>query len=266
MQRSLISLIVGVVLAIVAVGLLALYVRGIRGSATVSAAASDVGTVVVAANNLPFGAAIKRDYLKTVQWPQESIPAGAFHSIDEVFAGSDGSDRIVLRPIVSDEPVLKSTVSGFGAKATLSREVAPGMRAVSIRINDVSGVAGFLLPGDRVDVMLTRKLPGDNPNNDLVTDVILQDITVLGTDQLSDQNRDKPVVARTATLQVTTEQAQKLALAQEAGTLSLALRSVATVGHEQTSRVEAGDLAETTRLPPRRNSGPGVRVIYGIGH
>lgn len=265
MQRSLISLIAGVVLAIVAVGLLALYVRGLRTGGTTPAAASDVGIVVVAANDLSFGTAIKRDYLKTVQWPQQSIPEGAFHSIDEVFAGSEGKDRIVLRPIGRDEPVLKSKVSGFDAKATLSYEVAPGMRAVSVRVNDVSGVAGFLLPGDRVDVILTRKLPGGNPENDLVSDVILQDIMVLGTDQLSDKNRDKPAVARTATLQVTTEQAQKLALAQEAGTLGLVLRGIDTVGHEQTTRVEAADLAESSRRPQRSQSGPGVRIIYGTG-
>jgi pilus assembly protein CpaB len=175
-----------------------------------------------------------------------------------------------LKPVDKGEPVLKSRISGFGAKATLSRQVPAGMRAVSIRVDDVSGVAGFILPGDRVDVMLTHRLEGASPDASLVTDIILQNVQILGIDQLSDQDREKPVVARTATVAVTPEDAQKLALAQQAGTLGLALRNTSAVDQVPVERVVQRDLAPNAAPPPRpvrrgRPAGEGVLVIYGGG-
>ena len=116
-----------------------------------------------------------------------------------------------------------------------------GKRAVSIRVNDVSGVAGFLLPGDRVDVLLTRQL-GTGGTKDLATDVILQNVVVLAIDQLTDEQREKPQVARTATVEVAPDEAQKLALAMQVGNLSLALRNVVTVDPVATDRVRVSDL------------------------
>ena len=263
MQRTVVSLIAGVGLAVVAIVLLTIYIRSLHAVSAGSAPASDTGTIVLSAGDMPFGKVVRPEDLTVATWPKKSIPKDAFHSIPEIFAGAQGHDRIVLRSMVADEPILKSKISGFGGKPTLSYEVAPGMRAVSISINDVSGVAGFLLPGDHVDVMMTRHLPGQNDKENLVTDVILQDIMVLGIDQLSNQQHDKPVVARTATVQVTPEQAQKLVLAQQAGTLSLALRNVATTGQVETNRVEIRDLTQAG--PKRRSYGPGVRIIYGGG-
>jgi len=218
--------------------------------------------------DLPFGTHLSRDQVSVVAWPAASMPADAFHSVEDVFAGSQGFDRIILKPIDKGEPLLKSKVSGFGAKATLSREVPAGMRAVSIRIDDVSGVAGFILPGDRVDVMLTRKIEGTSPDTGLVTDIILQNILVLGIDQLSDQAREKPVVARTATVAVTPEQAQKLALAQQAGTLGLTLRNASAVDEVPSARIVQRDLAPNASGavgPARhvRRTPAGIQVIYG---
>jgi pilus assembly protein CpaB len=144
------------------------------------------------------------------------------------------------------------------------------MRAVSIRVDDVSGVAGFILPGDRVDVMLTRRLEGTAPDSSLATDIILQNVLVLGIDQLSDQDREKPVVARTATVAVTPEDAQKLALAQQAGTLGLALRNATSVDRVPSERVVQRDLAPNAAPAPhpaRRvtRAQDGVQVIYGGG-
>jgi pilus assembly protein CpaB len=270
MSRSVISLVAGLVLAVIAVVLLNYYIRNVRaGDGAQAAAPADVTQVLVAAVDLPFGAKLKLEDFKSVSWPTASMPEDAFHTPDEVFAGADGQDRIVLKPIAKDEPVLKSHISGFGAKATLSNEVPRGMRAVSIRIDDVSGVAGFLLPGDRVDVMLTRKLEGKDPNDSLATDIILQSVQVLGIDQLADQDRDKPIVARTATLAVTPQDAQKLALAQQAGTLGLALRNVNSVDTVPTGRIVQGDLTPPELKPPpqayhRRHWAPaGVVVVYG---
>ncbi len=268
MQRSLVSLIVGGILALVAVVGLTLYLRSFQGPAAVSSGSTvELGSVVVAVADLPFGTHLSRDQLSVVAWPAASMPADAFHSVEEVFTGSQGFDRIILKPTDKGEPLLKSRVSGFGARATLSREVPPGMRAVSIRIDDVSGVAGFILPGDRVDVMLTRKMEG-SPDSGLATDIILQNILVLGIDQLSDQDREKPVVARTATVAVTPEQAQKLALAQQAGTLGLALRNTLSVDQVPSARIVQRDLAPNAP-PPAGSAGHvrrvpvGIQVIYG---
>lgn len=268
MQRSLISLIVGGILALVAIGGLTYYLRSTQNPAASSGPNIDVGNVVVAASELPFGTHVSRDQLTVVAWPTSSMPADAFHSVEEVFAGSQGFDRIVLKPIDKGEPLLKSRISGFGAKATLSRQVPVGMRAVSIRVDDVSGVAGFILPGDRVDVMLTRRLEATTPDSSLVTDVILQNILVLGIDQLSDQDREKPVLARTATVAVTPEQAQKLALAQQAGTLGLALRNATAVDQVPTERVVQRDLAPNSAPPASRHvrrAPATIQVIYGGG-
>lgn len=268
MQRSLISLIVGGILALVAIGGLTYYLRTTQNPAASAGPNIDVSNVVVANAELPFGTHLSRDQLSVVAWPTSSMPVDAFHSVEEVFAGSQGFDRIILKPIDKGEPLLKSRVSGFGAKATLSRQVPVGMRAVSIRVDDVSGVAGFILPGDRVDVMLTRRLEASTPDSSLVTDVILQNILVLGIDQLSDVDREKPVVARTATVAVTPEQAQKLALAQQAGTLGLALRNTMSVDQVPTERVVQRDLAPNSAPPASRHvrrAPATIQVIYGGG-
>jgi pilus assembly protein CpaB len=269
MQRSLISLIVGGILALVAVGGLTYYLRTTQNPSASAGSNIELGNVVVATADLPFGTHVSRDQLSVVAWPASSMPVDAFHSVEEVFAGSQGFDRIVLKPIDKGEALLKSRISGFGAKATLSRQVPIGMRAVSIRVDDVSGVAGFILPGDRVDVMLTRRLEATTPDSSLVTDVILQNILVLGIDQLSDQDREKPVVARTATVAVTPEQAQKLALAQQAGTLGLSLRNASSVDQVPTERVVQRDLAPNSAPPAKsrnvKRAPPTIQIIYGGG-
>jgi pilus assembly protein CpaB len=139
--------------------------------------------------------------------------------------------------------VLADKVSGFGGRDTLGETLAPGKRAFSIRVNDVSGVAGFLLPGDRVDILLTRHLD-DGGNRDLATDVILQNVVVLAIDQLKDEQREQPQVARTATVEVAPEEAQKLALAMQVGNLSLALRNVVAVEPVATDRIGVSDLVQ----------------------
>jgi len=142
-------------------------------------------------------------------------------------------------------------VSGFGGRPTLSRQVDNGMRAVSIAVNDVVGVAGFVLPGDRVDIMLTRKV-GDTQ----VNEVFMQGVMVLGINQTANQQNDQPIVGRTATVEVTPEQAQKLVLAQTVGTLSFALRSIETAGTIPTRPITEADLG--VRRPPPPNA-PAVR-------
>lgn len=261
MRRSVLSLVVGFILALAAVLLMANYLRAPRAPAQL-AAGVPMASIVIAKEDMAFGTPIRPEKLQVVEWPKSSIPDGAFETAEAIFTGAPKEgDRIALRLISKGEPVLKAKVSGFGERATLSRRVASDKRAVSIRINDVSGVAGFLLPGDRVDVMLTREIGNERDNR--VTDIILQNMTVLGIDQVSDDDREKPVLARTATVEASPEEAQKLALAQELGSLSLALRNSETTQRVSTSRIAARDLV--SGRDKNSQSSPTVRVRYADG-
>src|SRR5262249_39923845 len=150
--------VVGVVFAILAVVLMYSYIQSsLQGAAQVQAQPQiELGTIVVASKDLPFGSIIERQSLKPVPWPKASIPAGSVTNVDDLFMGATKpGDRIALALIGHDEPLTQAKVSGFGAKPTMSRQVEMGKRAISIAVNDVVGVAGFVLPGDRVDIMLT---------------------------------------------------------------------------------------------------------------
>ncbi len=191
--------------------------------------------VVVAGTGLQFGNVLRREHIRLADWPAAAVPPGSFTSIDELLDGQE--ERVVMRPIEPNEPILKSKVSGFGGRAILSSMIAPKMRAMTIRINDVTGVAGFVLPGDRVDMILTRER-GGSP----ITDILLQNIKVLGIDQDANQNRQSPGVVRAMTFEVTPTQSQKLVLAQQVGTLSLALRHTTNVEAIQPQTVSLRDL------------------------
>ncbi len=201
-----------------------------------------VQTIVVAARPLRFGMQLKPDNLKEIPWPGASIPEGGFSSIEDLLTKE--GERLVLSAIEPNEPIYKWKVTGPGARATLSAIVEEGMRAVAIKINDVLGVAGFVLPGDRVDIMLTRSRTTEGT----ATDILLQNVKVLAINQLADDRTNKPTPARTITVEVDTVDAQKLALASRVGTLSLALRSAGSVDAAQPKRVTLQDLNPATEL------------------
>jgi pilus assembly protein CpaB len=192
-------------------------------------------TLVVASKSLRFGNEITSTSLKEIPWPEGAVPAGAFPKISDVIGAGR---RVVLTPIEANETVLSSKITGPGQRATLSATLQEGMRAVTIRVNDVEGVAGFVLPGDRVDVALTRQLD----KAAATTDVVLQNTRVLAIDQTADERNDKPSVVKAVTLEVDTAAAQKLALAASVGSLSLMLRKAGEVATETTKRVTLSDL------------------------
>jgi pilus assembly protein CpaB len=192
-------------------------------------------TIVVASKPLRFGAELGAMSLREIQWPEESVPAGAFNKISDL---TSSGRRVVLTPIEANEPVLASKITGAGQRATLSALLQDGMKAVTIRVNDVEGVAGFVLPGDRVDVVLTRQ----QDKNLAATDVVLQNVRVLAVDQVADERTDKPSLAKAITLEVEVTAAQKLALAATVGTLSLALRKAGEAAATNTRRITLGDL------------------------
>ena len=174
-------------------------------------------TIVVASRQLRFGNELSASVLREMPWPADAVPQGAFRSIPDVLTAGK---RVVLTAIEANEPVLASKITGLGQRATLSATIGEGHKAVTIRVNDVDGVAGFVLPGDRVDVMLSRQLE----KNSAINDVVLKNTRVLAVDQLADERSDKPSVAKAVTLEVDIAGAQKLSLASQVGTLALALR------------------------------------------
>ena len=173
-------------------------------------------TIVVASRPLRFGDELSSMSLREIAWPQNAPPAGSFSKISELTSAK----RIVLSPIDVNEPILASKITGPGQRATLSAMLTEGKKAVTIRVDDVADVAGFVLPGDRVDVVLTRPRENKSP----ITDVVLENKRVLGVDQMADQRADKPSVVKAVTLEVDEVEGQKLALASRVGTLSLLLR------------------------------------------
>jgi pilus assembly protein CpaB len=237
-----------------------------------------MATVVVAATPLYFGNTVRREHLREIEWPAGAVPPGSFSSVDELI-GDEDKRRVALRAIEINEPLLKSKISGFGGRASLSTILAPEMRASTIRVNDINGVAGFVLPGDHVDIMLTRGAGGEG---NLLTDILLQNVKVLAIDQDANEARAQPAVVKAVTLEVTPVQAQKLVLAQRLGQLSLALRNITNSVAEKPKTVTLSDLkigevnqsigekpmpVEKTMVvkkTPKKKEGLSVRIVRGL--
>jgi pilus assembly protein CpaB len=192
-------------------------------------------TIVVASKPLRFGNELSAPLLHEIPWSEDALPAGAFNKISDVLTGGK---RVVLAAIEVNEPILSVKITGPGQRATLSAVLHDGMKAVTIRVSDVEGVAGFVLPGDRVDIALTR-LDG---KGGATTDVVLQNATVLAIDQVADERAASVAVAKSVTLEVDMVAAQKLDLAASLGSLSLLLRKAGETTAPKSLRVSLKDL------------------------
>jgi pilus assembly protein CpaB len=258
--RTIVTLAVAILLGLVAV----LLVRSYLGSArppTATQVALATKPVVVAAQPIERGVALQPQLLKVVNYPADAVPADAFGAVTQLTPPASPG-RLALRSLAANEPILAASVSGPGGKLNLSTIIHPGMRAISLRSGDIAGVAGFVLPGDKVDIFLTRGASGTT-----VTQVLAQDILVLGVDQIASQETDKPVVARAVTVEVTPEQAQKIMLAQSVGSVSMSLRHVADDAGLTRMATTSGDLGFAPRpsgAPPRPRNIVQVRVTRGL--
>jgi pilus assembly protein CpaB len=193
-------------------------------------------TLVVAARPLRFGNEITAPGLKEVPWPEDAVPPGSFKTIREL---TSSGRRVVLSAFEMNEPILASKITGTGQRATLSATIHPSMKAVTIRVNDVDGVAGFVLPGDRVDIMVTRQIDKTAATND----VVLQNVRVLAVDQIADERSEKVAIAKAVTVEVEIMGAQKLSLASQIGSLSLALRKAGETEALATRLISLADLS-----------------------
>ena len=204
-------------------------------------------TVVVAKQALRFGTELKADMLQEVPWPAEAMPSGAFAKVGDVMSGGR---RVVLSAVEANEPVLALKITGPGQRATLSALVRPGMKAVTIRVNDVEGVGGFVLPGDHVDVVLTRQIE----KGSATTEVVLQNTRVLAIDQSADERAFKAAVAKSVTLEVDTVEAQKIWLASSVGSLSLLLRKAGETAQVKTRKITLKDLGSNEAVTQEKSA------------
>jgi len=246
-----------------------------------------LNSIVAARVPLNYGDPITPDKLKVVQWPSSSVPEGSFTDIRKLTADPTGP-RVVLRPIPAGVPLVSSMLTGPGGRAIISATLPQDKRAVAVRVNDVAGVAGFVLPGDSVDVLLTRQPPVDgNARAEQITDTIVENVRVIAADQNASDTAKDPQLSKTVTLEVDPVQAQKLALAGQIGTLSLSLRNAANREFADARTVTVADLGSggfpyysaprvmrpaaatstyrrTASAAPRRPSGPTVIVGKGL--
>ena len=193
--------------------------------------------VLVAGSDIQFGQIISREVLNAQSWPAANIPAGAFTGTRALLGPEGVSPRRATQLIREGELILEARVSGFGETVTIVASLAANTRAMSIEVDAATAVGGFVMPGDRVDIVLT-----EGRGNGLRAATILQDVRVLGIDQLADKAKTAKQVVRTITVEVSPQNGQVLALAQRAGTLSLTLRTREDVGDAELTQISLADL------------------------
>jgi pilus assembly protein CpaB len=226
--------------------------------------------VVVAAVNLDVGAELRREDIKVIDWPAESVPAGTFDNAQAVIG------RGLIQPVVQNAPILAGSMPPKEAGAGLPPVIPEGMRALSVRVNDVIGVAGYVLPGTRVDVVATVSPTDSHP--DTTSKVILTNVQVLtaGT-KIERDTEQKPVTVNVVTLLVDPQQSERLTLASTEGKIQLALRNpldktapqtpgirpAALLGFAPPARAATGRRVTVVASTPKADPPPTVEIIRG---
>lgn len=192
--------------------------------------------VIVAATDLSLGAELKPEDVRIVEWPAGSVPEASFSSADEVMG------RGVISPLVQNEPILSTKLASKEAGVGLPPIIPSGMRALSVRVNDVVGVAGYVLPGTRVDVVAT--VNPTQQQTDVTSKVILTNVLVLasGTKIEQDTEKGKPMAVSVVTLLVDPSESERLTLASTEGKIQLALRNPTDKTSPETSGVRPAAL------------------------
>jgi len=202
--------------------------------------------IVVAAADIPIGTTINKSQLRVVSWPKDSIPQGSSQRPEQLV------NRVAIRPITSGDAVTGTKLKpreGTPGSGFMTYVVPQGHRAVTVAVNEVAGVAGFLTPSDRVDVIVTTPVPDNEKQS--VSKIMLENVPVLATGQVTDQKEGKPVVVPTVTLDLLPEDAEKIVLSSSKGSLQLLLRNIS-----DSARVETGGatiakvLSGIERIPP----------------
>jgi pilus assembly protein CpaB len=212
--------------------------------------------IVVAGQDIPPGTAlndeaIKKGVVKTSPWPKASVPAGAFSSTQQVVG------KVNRVKILANEPILESRLAGEGAGLTVRLEA--GKRAIATRVDEIIGVSGFIVPDDRVDIILTTTPVGGNADAK-ISKIVMQNKRVLSVAQSTEQKDGKPQLARSITLEVTPEEAERLSLAATEGQITMALRGLGDDNSVATIGANKRDLLAMAAAPARKSSNAPVAV------
>ena len=271
--RTLILFVVALSLAGGTAMLVRSYLAQKNGEAEAEALARPAPTqkfVLVAKGAILRGQILKPQDLSWQVWPEGGIDKNYIQvgtRTAESFAGWVARD-----PFAAGEPISEAKIVSPGSRGFLAAVLHPGMRAISVPVTATSGISGFVFPGDEVDILITHQLTGHDEQH-RAAETVLQDVRVIGIDQKLDSKSGEPLVAHTATLEVTPKQSEMIAVASEIGKLSLSLRSLAANQSEQSAAASpAGDApsstftldSEVSQLVPKPGAGSaGVTVLRG---
>jgi pilus assembly protein CpaB len=228
-----------------------------QGPASSAAAKPKTQPVAVVRQDTAVGSLLNERELATVEWPIEFVPKGAYGNPSQL------QDRVLRRPLSAGEPVLESALLPEGAQGGLVSVIDPSQRAVSVRVDQVIGVAGFVTPGASVDVLTTLKRDSDAK---VFSKIVLQDVQVLAIDQkLEESNEGEPHLVQVVTLEVSPEQSEKLTYVSHNGKLQLALRNPSDREVLDTRSVSFDEIMGVRRQTarPRAVSTTNVEVIKG---
>lgn len=255
MDRKKLVLLIGALIIAIGTAFAARSIFAGGGAPTAEAAQPTGPRVLVAKRALPAGTIITADALGFQPWPKELVKDAYF--IDGEADMNKLLGTVVRYPITAGEPVTQGTLVSPGDRGFLAAALGPGMRAITVPVSAMTGVAGFVFPGDRVDLVLTQTVSGDSGQDLKAAETVIRNLRVLATDQTTETTTDengKTVVTafRTVTLEVTPKIAEKVAVAQTIGTLSLALRSLADNDAELERAIAAGDIAIPDNATPEQ--------------
>lgn len=215
---------------------------------------------VVASASLPVGTLVTQDQVKLVPWPARNQVPGAFSSLEQVV------NRGVIQPIGENEPVTESKLAPLGAGGGLPPTIPPGMRAISVKVNEVIGVAGFVVPGSRVDVLVT--VDESNGSRNSLSRVVVSNVQVLTAGTRFDQEQaradGKPIPTTVVTLLATPEDAERITLASSEGKIMLTLRNPLDTLPTDTKGVRMANLTGAPAPPPVQKMVKGKKVMVAV--
>ncbi len=215
--------------------------------------------IAIASDDVPWGTPLTDEFIRLVSYPEDTLPVGHFTKAEDL------KGRVVLANLKKNEPIMESKLAPIDVTTGgVSAVMDPQKRAMSVKVNEVVGLPGFVKPGDRVDVMVTFARPG-RTKDPQITKVVLENARVLatGTQMERVDDEEEPKAVKVITLEVTLEEAEKLAMAENGGQIRLALRSPLNAEIQKTRGAKFSDLTRSYQLAPKRGTGVRVEVIKG---
>ncbi len=214
--------------------------------------------IAVASADVPWGTPLTDEFIRLVSYPEDILPSGHFTTVDDL------KGRVVLANLKKNEPIMESKLAPIDiTTGGVSAVMDPQKRAMAVKVDQVVGLPGFIKPGDRVDVMVTMDRPG-NTKDPKVTKVVLENSLVLATGtQMERVDGEEPTPVKVITLEVSLEEAEKLAMASNGGKIRLALRSPINPEITKTRGAKFSDLLTSYQLAPKRSKRVRVEVIKG---